>query len=178
MSIVKIEHIPRYTYNEYEKWEGKWELIDGYPYSMSPSPIIKHHRISGNIHFQLLNLLKRCKKCLPLFGVDWILNDNTVICPDNIIICEKVLTDFISIPPTLIFEILSPSTAMKDRNIKSQVYASQGVKYYILIEPIKEIAEVFQLDGFEYIKIKDITNGSMNFDLEECKIIFDFRKIW
>ena len=31
--------LPHYTYEDYTIWEGRWELIDGFPIAMSPSPV-------------------------------------------------------------------------------------------------------------------------------------------
>ena len=38
-------YIPKYTYSDYEKWQGNWELIYGAPVAMSPSPKRKHQVI-------------------------------------------------------------------------------------------------------------------------------------
>lgn len=35
---ITIQDIPHYTYQDYEKWEGDWELIRGIRYAMSPAP--------------------------------------------------------------------------------------------------------------------------------------------
>ena len=32
----------RYTYQDYLLWKGDWELVNGYPYAMAPSPNINH----------------------------------------------------------------------------------------------------------------------------------------
>jgi hypothetical protein len=39
---LTIHDIPHYTYNDYQKWEGDWELIRGIPYAVSPSPGWRH----------------------------------------------------------------------------------------------------------------------------------------
>ncbi|HEO65459.1 MAG TPA: Uma2 family endonuclease, partial [Spirochaetes bacterium] len=44
---MKIDYIPRYTYEDYVNWEGRWELIDGLPYAMSPLPSINHQQVNG-----------------------------------------------------------------------------------------------------------------------------------
>ncbi|MBI4377702.1 MAG: hypothetical protein HY578_01250 [Nitrospinae bacterium] len=51
-----IDYIPRYTYNDYVKWEGRWELIEGMAYAMVPSPTIGHQLIGKNILIQLVEL--------------------------------------------------------------------------------------------------------------------------
>jgi len=38
-------YIPNYTVNDYMLWEGDWQLIDGVPIAMSPSPFGQHERI-------------------------------------------------------------------------------------------------------------------------------------
>jgi hypothetical protein len=36
--------LPHYTYEDYCRWEGQWELIDGIPYAMSPMPRPQHQK--------------------------------------------------------------------------------------------------------------------------------------
>ena len=33
---------PNYTYDDYKHWEGRWEVIDGVAYAMSPMASPKH----------------------------------------------------------------------------------------------------------------------------------------
>ena len=33
------------TYNDYLKWQDRWELIDGIAYAMSPAPYPRHQKI-------------------------------------------------------------------------------------------------------------------------------------
>ncbi len=42
MSELKIEYLPKYKYDDYKQWEGKWELIHGIPYAMSPALGFEH----------------------------------------------------------------------------------------------------------------------------------------
>ncbi len=37
-----LKYIPNYTLTDYRRWEGDWELWDGIPVSMSPSPFGTH----------------------------------------------------------------------------------------------------------------------------------------
>lgn len=41
VSTLKIEDLPHYTYDDYVTWEGRWELIQGIPYAMTPAPVIR-----------------------------------------------------------------------------------------------------------------------------------------
>ena len=90
MKNIKIDYIPRYTYNDYLNWEGRWELIEGLPYAMTPLPIIEHQEVSKNILLQLSERLKDCIKCKALLPVDWKIDNDTVLQPDNSVVCEEV----------------------------------------------------------------------------------------
>src|SRR5688500_2198297 len=134
--VKKIAYIPQYTYADYIQWEGRWELINGIPYAMTPLPSLKHQNISGNIHHQLKNILSGCLDCTPMLPVDWKVKEDMILQPDNSVICYPLPDEnYIIKAPVLIFEILSPSTATKDKEIKYEIYQKQGVKYYIIVEP-------------------------------------------
>ena len=49
--------------------------------------------------------------------------------------------------PDWMCEILSPSTASKDREIKMPLYAHYGVQFAWLIDPIKHVLEAYRLDA-------------------------------
>ncbi|WP_022852585.1 Uma2 family endonuclease [Thermodesulfatator atlanticus] len=170
---------PKYTYDDYKNWEGRWELIDGIPYAMTPMPPPKHQRVSNNIAWQLNELLKDCEKCKAYLPVDWKIDENTVVQPDNLVLCYEVGDKpYITKAPTLIFEILSKSTAFKDLNIKYKLYEKEGVKYYVVVNVEDTIAKVYELKDYRFVKIADAINDKVKFDLEGCEIEFDFSLIW
>ena len=178
MGALKIEY-PNYTYDDYKKWEGRWELIDGIPYAMSPMATPKHQRISSKIDWQLNELFKSCKKCKAYLPVDWKVDENTVVQPDNLVLCYEIDDKpYITKAPTIVFEILSKSTALKDINTKYQIYEKEGVKFYIIVDPMSESAKVFKLVDYRYVKLADATNDRVDLVLDECKIEFDFSLIW
>ncbi len=61
--------------------------------------------------------------------LDWIIDDQTVVCPDVIIICGEFEDDFLRFPLTLVSEIASSKTRLKDRNVKFKLYEAKGVKF-------------------------------------------------
>ncbi len=166
---------PRYTYNDYKNWKEDWELIDGYPMQSQPSAIWKHSQTLSRCNFQVLQSLEKNKECTcnTFIELDWKINDFTVVRPDLMIVCEELQTDFLEFPPTLIVEILSPSTTVRDRTIKYEIYQSQGVKFYILVDYIKKTAEVFELINNRYQQMEKTT-----LEIEKnCFIDFDFDKL-
>ena len=56
-------------------------------------------------------------------------------------------TAWFELVPDWMCEILSPSTAQKDRMVKMPVYADLGVKHLWLIDPILQTLEVYQLEN-------------------------------
>jgi len=175
---LNLEDLPHYNYSDYQRWEGAWELIYGIPYAMSPSPIYKHQRVSLLIANQLEYLLIQCEYCKSVIAIDWIVSEDTVVQPDNLVISDSVTTDFIKTAPTLIFEILSPSTAAKDKNLKFKLYESQQVKYYILVDIEMMQVDIYQLQNESYQKLVQTHDETIAFDLVKCQIEFDFNRIW
>jgi Uma2 family endonuclease len=145
--------IPRYTYKDYASWGGDWELIHGYPHAMSPSPRLKHQLIGSNtieVLRQAIRKNEKCQDCHVVYELDWIIHEETVVRPDIMVICGDTSDDFLRYPPTLIVEILSENTRLKDRTTKFDLYEQQGVRYYILADPDKEIIEPFELVDNRY----------------------------
>ncbi len=82
MTIITPDELPHYTYDDYLRWEGNWELIYGIPYAMSPAPKLDHQAISNNIAQLLGNLLSDCATCQALLPVDWRIDVETMVQPD------------------------------------------------------------------------------------------------
>lgn len=58
--------------------------------------------------------------------MDWKLNESTVVQPDLFVACfDFKNVKYISQPPVLVVEILSPSTRDKDLFVKRAIYCSQ-----------------------------------------------------
>jgi len=181
MSLA-LKYLPKYNYLDYQRWEGDWELIEGIPYSMSPSPFRKHQKTL----FKLVRFFEdslensACNSCEVLGELDWILNDNTIIRPDLFLSCNAIKNDndFLRPTPDIVVEILSKSTALKDRNLKYELYESQGVKYYLIVDPISEQIEIYELKNKVYKKQAEFKNENFTFDLEKCNPTVSFKNIW
>jgi len=182
MGALRVEDAyPRYSYDDYKEWEGRWEIIDGIAYAMSPMPMIKHQKISNNIGWQLKNIFENCKRCQALAPVDWKIDEETVVQPDNLVICHTPKHEaYLIKAPVIIFEVLSKSTAKKDMTVKYNLYENEGVKYYILVNPDDEVAKAYELKEGRYIKIGDFSDEKLKLSILECEgeFEFDFGKIW
>ena len=179
MSTPHLEDLPRYTYDDYVHWEGRWELINGVAHAMSPSPSITHQSISQHIASQLERALENCQDCHALLPVDWKIDEETTVQPANLVVRgELEKKAYLSKTPTLIFEILSESTAHKDRTTKFKLYEQEGVQHYVIVDPKESIAKVYRLQDGRYIKVLDASKDNVEFDLGKCSMLFEFAKIW
>lgn len=111
--------------------------------------------------------------------VDYRVADDIILQPDLLIVCNKIEKNYLDFPPVLLAEILSPSTQLKDRHTKFQIYQSQGVKYYLIVSPDTEEIEVYELENNEYKLMQKGNSFSYNFSFEEdCNADINFAEIW
>ncbi len=178
MGTPRIEDLPHYRYDDYLQWEGRWELIGGVPWAMTPAPGIQHQAISQNIAVVLDEALEECEACRALLPVDWKIDEDTVVQPDNLVICHEPEHAYLTRAPVLIFEVLSPATARKDRTVKFALYEREKVGHYVLVDPEEKVAKVFRWQEGKYVKVMDAVEEVCTFDLGERVIEFDFSKIW
>lgn len=180
MEALSLENF--FTYDDYKQWEDSWELIDGEAYAMSPAPYPKHQSIVFKISKELdLNL--NCKNTLCevfISPIDWKIDDFNVVQPDVAIFCEKTNKQYFSLTPPLIVEVLSKATAKKDVTTKFKLYETNGVKFYIIIDPDNELIDIFELKNERYELLKKTTSEeTFNFNLnDECYTKIDFSKIF
>ena len=106
--------MPQYTYADYKQWKGDSELIEGIPYSMSPSPIGKHQYVVGQLILKFSVASKKHNNYYIYSKLDWIISNTTVFRPDIFIFCGERIDDYLRESPQLIVEVLSPKTASKD----------------------------------------------------------------
>lgn len=151
----------RYTVEDTLSWPedgSRYELIEGVPFEMN-APGYEHQRILGALHVELALYLRELAKtgggdggppCEVLQSpLDVVLSDITVVQPDLIILCDaaKIKDGRIVGAPDLVVEVLSPSSAAKDRKFKRRLYEAAGVAQYLLIDPANRFVEVYSLNA-------------------------------
>ena len=141
--------LPSYTYADYLCWEGRWELIDGIAYDMNPMPSPRHQRISLKLGQLIQNELDKIScNCVTYDPIDLKIDEQTVVNPDLLIICEDVTGQYYDKPPKLVVEILSPSSKLYDTVTKYDLYKGFGVTYYLIVDPMLEAVTLHELaDG-------------------------------
>ncbi len=176
-----IKTLQHYTYEDYCFWEGRWELIEGIPYAMSPAPIPKHQLVSANLIALLYNALRsnKCKDCRVYDFIDIKVSEDTLLQPDVSVICKPVIKNFLDFPAALVAEILSPATAFKDRHVKFFLYEQMSIKYFLIIDIDKKSIEINMLNNKQYQLINDPVNTPFLFVLDDdCKLEVQLDNIW
>ncbi|MEJ7589231.1 MAG: Uma2 family endonuclease [Ferruginibacter sp.] len=167
----------RYTYQDYLMWKGDWELVNGYPFAMAPSPNRTHQWFSRKFIQKVSNEIDNSNgkcNCEAYYELDWIIDESTVVRPDCMIVCGNFTDDFLTFAPRLIVEISSGKTKLRDRNTKYNLYEIQGVKYYVVTDTEKRSVEVYELLNGKY-NLKNDTQFQLT---PECVIEFDVFTLW
>ncbi|MEO8415470.1 MAG: Uma2 family endonuclease [Ginsengibacter sp.] len=179
MNAVKL--LPHYTYEDYCLWEGRWELIDGIPFAMSPAPVPRHQWLIANIIFELKAALKKsnCKSCKVYDFIDVKIEEDTIVQPDCLIVCKPITKKFLDFPASLVVEIVSPATALKDRHTKFSLYEKFGMKYYLIVDGEKNTVEIYSLENSKYILQRNSQETPFTFSLEkDCQIEVLVKNFW
>lgn len=133
--------------------EIREERIDGKIVAMSPRPVMNHNRISSNIYYVFRDYLGK-KRCEPFDdGIDLYLNEKDHFIPDMMVVCDpdKLKTNGVHGAPDLVVEVLSPSTAKRDKGYKKDAYAKAGVKEYWIVSPVEKSIEQYFLQNGQFI---------------------------
>ena len=142
-----------WTQEEYlameEKSEVRHELIYGIPYAMAGGTF-NHTRVCGNV-FAAINARLRGKPCSAHSSEQKVRVEETgnTFYPDAVIFCPpsrfEGKSDQLLLTPTVIFEVLSPSTAEYDRADKFKDYRHiETLADYVLIEPNRIYVDHFR----------------------------------
>lgn len=151
--------------DRYENTEERMEYIDGIVYALS-SPSYKHQKVVMELSYRLYSFLKG-KKCQPFvapFDVHFENNPlKSCVQPDLLVICdeENVRDGKYYGVPTMVIEIMSPSSKSKDNIIKLNLYWREGVKEYLLIDPMKELLHYWHFEDMEIVDQKTLTGGEI-----------------
>jgi Uma2 family endonuclease len=153
MAIHPISSAGSLTYADLERIEDerhRYELFDGV-LVVTAAPNTRHQAVLGAVIRFLLDYVTEPEVVLP--GVEVRISDATVPIPDVVVVDRDVVgAQSVIAPPSLVVEILSPSTRRFDLGIKRAVYAEFGIPEYWLIDPIAETILVFALREGAYVE--------------------------
>jgi|SRR5215213_6034834 len=177
----------KYTIEEYlemeEASQEKHEYYQGEIFAIS-GPKVKHNIIAMNTSTLFVNKLKG-KPCQP-FNSDQrihIEKNSLFTYPDISIVCGDIETrnndDWNVLNPTVIVEILSPSTRDYDHGQKFKLYRDiTSLKEYVLIDSESINVEIFFLNdhgNWELIEYKTIEDS---FTLNSIQVKLELKEIY
>ncbi len=146
------------TYADYATLpdDGKrYEILDGELF-VTPAPSGWHQVILANLVRALDGYVHSRGLGKVLFApLDVIFADTSIAQPD-LVYLDNARTSLISRrgvegAPTLLVEILSPSTTRTDRNVKFALYARYGVDFYWIVDPEARVLEAYRRAGTAYV---------------------------
>ena len=137
-----LEKTDIYTSDEFlamTDLKGRFELIGGEIYDMSPSPNIFHQRLSRELLVRINSYITdHHGKCEVIAAPsDVKLDDYNTVQPDIYVVCDpdKLDEQKCNGAPDWVIEIMSPSNGKRDAADKVFLYSKAGVREYWVIDP-------------------------------------------
>lgn len=129
----------------------RYELIEGKLYPLT-TPTLRHQRITRRLFLRLNAEASRAGGEVFFSGIGVVVAEDIVLESDIAVVLRPVsqadVDRGLEAPPDLVVEVLSPSTADRDRSFKADQYARRGVREYWLVSPEAETIEILVLrDG-------------------------------
>lgn len=142
----------------------RYELIDG-ELLVSPAPGWPHQEVTLALALQLRSACPReMRVVIAPFAVRG--DEFNEVQPDVLVArFGDLAEDRLPRAPLLAVEVISPTSRLRDANLKKAVYARMGVESYWLIDPGKHevTVTVFALAGADYEQVAHIV-GQESFD--------------
>ena len=183
-----LDYVKRkYTIEEYLEMENgaseRHEYYQGEIFAMSGAKI-PHNKICGNLYFYLRQALKG-SPCQPYDSNTRLhIEKNTLFTyPDITVICGDPLTrqndNFNVLNPTIIFEVLSPSTKNYERGGKFTLYRDiVSLREYILVDSEAVKVEAFAINKQGFWQLKEYNSISDTLLLDSIGISLGFKDIY
>jgi Uma2 family endonuclease len=136
----------------------RYELLDG-GLHVSPAPGAPHQKVVGQL---VADLIAACPKNMVVFPAPFAVRPSrdTELQPDVLVTRYEDLTPTMKdllVAPLLVVEVLSPSTALLDINIKKTMYQRMDVPDYWIVDPLEARLTVFELDeAGDYVQIAEV----------------------
>jgi len=162
----------KFTYEDYVLFPDdgrRHELIDGEHY-VTPSPVTKHQKISGNLFGLLYSHIQKTK-IGHLFAapMDVVLSDLDVVQPDLLFISNarvSIITEKnIQGAPDLVVEIVSESSRKTDEIVKRKLYERFRIAEYWIVDPELESIKIYRCSDKGYSRIAELSveaNDTLN----------------
>ncbi len=153
------------TLSDYLVWENeqaeRHEFYRGEVFAMTGARRA-HGEVVGNVFAALKRQLKGTPCRVYLEGMKVRVADDAIFYPDVFVTCDAqdLRTEMIFTAPTLVVEVLSPSTAGFDQGLKFTQYRRiASLKEYVLVSPDGQRVEVYRRNAEGLFVLHDYTAG-------------------
>lgn len=156
MGDAAVNYDGYFRYKDYRRWpdDERWELVDGQAMAMG-APSATHQRMLAWLYRRFYDYFE-AMPCEVFFApFDVLLPDgdedddevSTVVQPDLMVFCEPgtVGDKYARGAPSLVIEIISPSSSKWDQNEKFRRYERAGVREYWIVDPLAKWLCVYTL---------------------------------
>lgn len=137
---------------------NRYEIMGG-ELSVSPSPTLDHQRIVLGVAFELERFFRE-RPIGEVFvaPIDVEFSNFDIVEPDVVVVLDANASvkhqKRIVGAPDIVVEVISPSSAMRDRVRKGALYAMNGVREYWLVDPGNRTFEVLTLQQPDYVPVE------------------------
>lgn len=156
---------PKMSLDEFLAWEdqqhdARHEFVRGETYAMVGARRV-HGRVVMNLGRHLGNALAG-SPCEVFAETMQLQIGQDIFYPDLFVTCDPrdLATERVFVAPTLIIEVLSPSTGNYDRSLKFALYRRlDSLQEYVLVDPETRRVESFRRSGPEWT-FHDMSDGA------------------
>jgi Uma2 family endonuclease len=149
---------------QYPEDGRRYELYDGELIELS-APILRHQlAILGA--YDVLREYERAHGGLVVVSpMDVVFDEFNVLEPDVLfVVAERVrlldVRQHVHVPPDLVVEVLSPSTARRDRGVKMRMYATYGVREYWIVDAEERQLQIHSLTDSGWVLAQNGVPGA------------------
>lgn len=170
--------LTRLSLQEFLDWENdqpqRHEFHRGEVFAMVGARRVDN-AISGNMAASLKRQLhgSRCRAFIETMKLK--IADDTIFYPDVFVTCDPgdLATDQLFTAPTVVVEVLSPSTALRDFSIKFTLYRSlPSLREYLLVHPDTREVHLFRRCADSLFTLHDLTGcEQIGLDSIGCELL-------
>lgn len=142
-----------WTYSEYARFPddgNRYEVMDG-EVLVTPAPTTSHQHVLLNLAFELRPFVQQHGLGWVLLDVDLLFQTGQFLRPDLVVVPTEHrsgLTDRgVELPPMLVVEVVSPTSAAVDRVRKPRRYGDFGVPEYWAVDPHLKAVDVWRFQA-------------------------------
>lgn len=173
------------TYEDYAAIpsdRNRYEILNGV-LSVTPAPTTFHQDAAFNLAAILRQHVRRNRLGKVMVApTDVLLSAHNVVQPDILFVSAERLAIVepanIKGAPDLVIEVLSPTTAVNDLNVKRQVYAEHGVLHYWIVDPIQRVVTAHTLVGEAFEPVVEASQSERFSAPPFAELMIDLGEVW